>query len=311
MTIRHLKIFIEVAQCGKMRKAAERLFVSQPTISQVIKELEEHYGVLLFQRIKKRLYITDEGKQLLFYAKDVVEQFNHLEEKMRDLSRIEKVKIGATVTVGECILSDIINEFKIKKPTVEVYSYANNTERIEEKLLNGEIDIAIIEGKIKSPHLISIPKIKDYLVLVCSTQHPFAKKDVINLKELANESFAMREKGSGTRELFEEYMIENKLPIKTVFEGNSPEAIKREVVENNCLAVISIGLVQKELRNSKIYIIKNANENWNRHFNVVYHKDKELTDIIRCIVDIIDNYKYLQNCPNFQSGMLINETFDN
>ncbi|RBP63810.1 DNA-binding transcriptional LysR family regulator [Alkalibaculum bacchi] len=308
MTIRHLKIFIEVAQCGKMRSAAERLFVSQPTISQAIRELEQHYGVLLFQRIKKRLYITDEGKQLLFYAKDVVEQFDHLEEKMFNLSRTEKVKIGATVTVGECILSDIINQFKIKEPTVEVYSYANNTERIEEKLLNGEIDIGIIEGKIKSPNLISIPKIKDYLVLVCSNQHPFAKKDVINLKELANKSFAMREKGSGTRELFEEYMIKNKVPIKTVFEGNSPESIKREVVENNCLAVISIGLVQKEVQDSKIHIIKNANEGWNRYFSVVYHKDKELTDKIRCIIDIINNYKYLQNYPKFQSGMLINET---
>ena len=308
MTIRHLKIFIEVAQCGKMRSAAERLFVSQPTISQAIRELEQHYGVLLFQRIKKRLYITDEGKQLLFCAKDVVEQFDHLEEKMLNLSRTEKIKIGATVTVGECILSDIINQFKIKKPTVEVYSYANNTERIEEKLLNGEIDIGIIEGKIKSPHLISIPKIKDYLVLVCSNQHPFAKKDVINLKELANKSFAMREKGSGTRELFEEYMTKNKVAIKTVFEGNSPESIKKEVIENNCLAVISIGLVQKELQDSKIHVIHNANEGWNRYFSVVYHKDKELTDKIRCIIDIINDYEYLQNYPTFQSGMLINET---
>jgi len=305
MTIRHLRIFIEVAECGKMRAAAEKMFISQPTVSQAIKELEMHYGVLLFQRLKKKLYITDEGNRLLFYAKDVVEQFDLLEEKMWSLSKIEKIKIGATITVGECILSNVINKFRMKKPNVEIYSYANNTESIEKRLLDDDIDIGIVEGKIKSPDLISIPKIKDYLVLICSMDHPLAKRPIIQLSELADQNFAMREKGSGTRELFEEYLLKNKIPIKTVFEGNSPETIKKEVIENGCLAVISIGLVLEELRNSKIYVIKNEAGDWNRHFNIVYHKEKILTDGIKCIMDIINDDIYLQNCPEFQSGILV------
>jgi len=103
----------------------------------------------------------------------------------------------------------------------------NNTRAIEAKLLNYEIDIGIVEGEIKSPDLICIPEVKDYLVLICSTDHPFAKRKTVKLKELANESFAMREKGSGTRELFERYMIDSGIEIKIAFEGNSPEAIKK------------------------------------------------------------------------------------
>ena len=207
MTIRHLKIFIEVAESGKMTAAAEKLFISQPTVSQAIRELEEYYGVLLFERLNRKLYITEAGKKLLSYAKIVVRQYDTLEEKMFSLNKVEKIRIGATVTVGECVLSDIINRLRKENPRVTIYSYANNTEIIEEKLLNGEIDIGIVEGKVKSNDLIVIPEMKDRLVLICSTDHPFAKKRTINIKELNDQEFAMREKGSGTRELFENYMV--------------------------------------------------------------------------------------------------------
>ncbi|MGI6425214.1 MAG: LysR substrate-binding domain-containing protein [Tepidanaerobacteraceae bacterium] len=115
-----------------------------------------------------------------------------------------------------------------------------------------------MEGEIKSPDLISVPEVKDYLVLICSTNHPFAKRKTIKLKELADESFAMREKGSGTRELFERYMADNGVEIKIAFEGNSPEAIKKEVINNNYLAVLSICLVETEVKNSQVHIIESC-----------------------------------------------------
>ena len=277
MTIRHLRIFIEVVKEGSMRAAAAKLYISQPTVSQAIRELEEHYGVLLFERLKRRLYITDAGKKLFAYAKRVLKEFDELEEKMLGLGRREKIRIGSTITVGESILSDLINELTKKEPNIEVYSYMNNTRAIEAKLLNYEIDIGIVEGEIKSPDLICIPEVKDYLVLICSTDHPFAKRKTVKLKELANESFAMREKGSGTRELFERYMIDSGIEIKIAFEGNSPEAIKKEVINNSYLAVLSVLLVETEVKNSQIHVIECADGAWDRYFSIVYHKDKVLT----------------------------------
>ncbi|WP_461040319.1 LysR substrate-binding domain-containing protein, partial [Tepidimicrobium xylanilyticum] len=202
-----------------------------------------------------------------------------------------KIRIGATITVGEAILSDVINRFNKKEPNIEVYSYMNNTRLIENKLLKSEIDIGIVEGQIKSSDLISIPEVNDYLVLICSTKHPFARKKTIKLEELANENFAMREKGSGTRELFERYMAENGLDIKIAFEGNSPEAIKKEVINNNYLAVISICLVEEEVKNSQIHIIECAEGAWDRYFSIVYHKDKVLTKGMESLIEIIRDYK--------------------
>ncbi|HHZ03366.1 MAG TPA: LysR family transcriptional regulator [Tissierellia bacterium] len=304
MTIRHLKIFIEVAQWGNMTAAASKLFISQPTVSQAIKELEEHYGILLFERLSKRLYITEAGKKLLFYAKEVVKEFNSLEENMKAISKIEKIRIGATISVGDSILSDLIYQCMKENPKMEIYSSVGNTETIEKKLLNNELDIAIVEGKIKSQDLIVKPVLNDYLVLICSTKHPFAKKKITKIDELRDESFAMREKGSGTRELFEEYMLNNGIPIKIVFEGNTPQSIKQEVIHNNCLSVMSIGLVENEIKDSVIHVIKNEENTWNRYFSIVYHKDKLLTDAIKTLMNIIKDYQYLPFKTIVNAGIL-------
>lgn len=116
MTIRHLKIFIEVVDSGKMSTAASRLFISQPTVSQAISELEVHYGGLLFERLSKKLYITEKGRKLLSYARNVVKSFDDMEDMMLQDKNIEKIRIGATNTVGNCILSEIISSYKEFEP---------------------------------------------------------------------------------------------------------------------------------------------------------------------------------------------------
>jgi DNA-binding transcriptional LysR family regulator len=305
MTIRHLKIFIEVADSGKMRIAASKLYISQPTVSQAIRELEEYYGVLLFERLSKKLYITEKGKKLLSYARNVVKQFDDMEEMMFQVGYVEKIRIGATITVGNCILSDVIKNFKEVNPRIETYSYVNNTKDIEEKLLRSELDIGIVEGKVKSPDLISIPEVNDCLVLACSTKHPFAKKKIIKLAELSKKSFAMREQGSGTRELFERYIQENGISISVTFEGSSSDSIKKAVIENQCLAVISIRLVEEEIKKGHIHAIQNMECDWDRYFSVVYHKNKRITDEMNSLIEVVKNYKHADILQEITTGKLI------
>ena len=305
MTIRHIKIFIEVVDSGKMSTAATKLFISQPTVSQAIKELEEYYGVLLFERLSKKLYITDKGKQLLSYARNVVKQFEDMEEMMLHDNYAKKIRIGATNTVGNCILGDVIKSFRELRPQIEIYSCVSNTKEIEEKLLNSELDIGIVEGKVKSPDLISIPEVNDFLVLVCSAKHPFARKNIVKLDELKNESFAMREQGSGTRELFERYMIEKGVPIRIDFEANSSDTIKKAVIDNQGLAVISIRLVEEEIKSGKIHVIQNTDCDWDRYFSVVYHKNKLITDDMESLIEVVKNYKHVDILQGINTGKLI------
>lgn len=164
MTIRHLKIFLTVAETGKMSMAAEQLYITQPSVSQAIRELEDHYQVLLFERLSKKLYITEDGKKLYVTAKQLVTQFESLEESMRKENRREKIRIGGTVTLGSGLLSKVVRDLRGERPELDIYSYMNNTQIIEQKLLSMELDVGIVEGRVKSRDLVSIPLIDDMLV---------------------------------------------------------------------------------------------------------------------------------------------------
>lgn len=305
MTIRHLRIFIAVTDTGKMSAAAKKLFISQPTVSQAIKELEEHYGGLLFERLSKKLYITPRGKKLLSYARSIVKQFDDMEEMMLRENYVETIRIGATITVGNCLLGEVIHEFKKRSPRTEIYSYVNNTKDVEEHLLTSELDIAIVEGTVKSPDLISLPKVNDFLVLICSPKHPFAQRDTIRLEELGTERFAMRERGSGTRALFEGYMLDKGVPLRIALEANSSDTIKKAVIDNQCLAVISVRLVEEEIKNGKLHVIVNTDSNWNRSFSVVYHKNKVITDEMRNLMEVLDNYRHVDILQGVNVGKLV------
>ena len=226
MTIRHLKIFLTVAEAGKMSLAAEQLFITQPSVSQAIRELEEHYGTLLFERLSKKLYITEDGKTLYVTAKQLVTQFESLEESMRKENRREKIRIGGTITLGSGILSKVVRDLKMEQPDLDIYSYMNNTQIIEQKLLNMELDVGIVEGRVKSRDLISIPLIDDMLVLACGQNHLFYGRHTLFINELNGHDFVKREPGSGTRELFENFIVRHGLDIHTVFEESTPDSIK-------------------------------------------------------------------------------------
>ncbi|KAF5088769.1 HTH-type transcriptional activator CmpR [anaerobic digester metagenome] len=290
MDIRHLKIFISVAETGSMSATAKTFFITQPSVSQVIKELENHYHLLLFERLGKRLFITPAGQQLLNQAHIVVRQFDALEESFSSLGSKEAIRIGSTITVGACLLTSLITDFKQSNPNIDSFSYVNNTKMIEERLLKAELDIGLMEGEIKHPDLIIEPVIDDYLVIACSRHHHFAGRQELNAQELEKEIFVLREEGSGTRELFIDFARSKDLTLNIGWEVTSPEIIKTIVMRNNCLAAISIRLVTEEIENGDIYAIRHQKAIWNRSFSLVYHKDKHLSPAVSSFMDIARKY---------------------
>ena len=115
MTLRHLEIFLAVAETGSMRKAAEQLYISQPTVSGAIREMEEEYDVLLFERLNQRLFITPEGRQLTIYARELLSLFHEMEYTLRHSSDHAILRIGATLTVGTCVLPEILRQLEEEK----------------------------------------------------------------------------------------------------------------------------------------------------------------------------------------------------
>lgn len=283
MNLKHLLIFIEVTKSKNMSSAAKKLSMTQPAISKIILELEDYYHVKLFERYPRELCITDVGKLFLVYAKRITNLCNILEETMKSSNYVQPIQMGVTITIGNFFLEKILNLYSGKDKLKIV---VNNTNNIEEKLLTNELDIGIVEGNIKSPHLIVKPIQEDQLILVCGKNHKFFHQEKeITLQELQYESFIMREKGSGTRDIFVKYVEELGYTLNIDWECTETSVIIKGVIDNYGLTVISKCWVEKELKEGKLKKLNLKNFNLTRTFNLVYHKNKLLSPDLRKLIN--------------------------
>jgi DNA-binding transcriptional LysR family regulator len=285
ITLRHLLIFVQVCDSGNMTAAGERLFMTQPSVSQAISEMEKYYGVKLFERLGKRIYITNPGKKLLSYARHIIKLQQEMERVMqeeRDAGGV--LRIGASVTVGTCILIKIVQELNKLNPHVTIETVIDNTKVIESMLLVDEVDIGLVEGRIHSRDLVTDPFMNDRLVLIGGPQHPWKDRTNIEVSELNGASFILREQGSGTRELFESVMTTHGVKWSQSWVCTSAEAIKNAVAAGMGLSVISRMIVENEMQSGKLIIIEIKDVSFERKFNIVYHKNKFLSDGINNLI---------------------------
>lgn len=288
MTIHHLQIFVAVAECGSMSEAARKHHLSQPTVSQLIRELEEHYGTKLFERLSRKLYITESGKKLLSCAKGLLCGYEEMEYTMSQQKRRERIRTGSSVTVGSCLMPDIVRRFSKKCPEVDIFNQVSNTERVEELLLASELDIAVVEGKVKSEELITEQLMDDYVVLFCAGGHRFAARSEVEIDELCRENFVLREKGSGTREIFERFMKERQKPVHTRWEVVSFASTLRAVCEDNCIGAASVRLLAEALDSGQVKAIYEPGGSWDRSFSLVRHRHKFLTEGLSAFIQVAE-----------------------
>lgn len=286
MTLRHLKIFITVADLGSMTAAAKALYIAQPTVSQSISELEDYYGIKLFDRLSKKLFITEKGSQLLSYARHITDLVNEMEYVMKNPNKSGTIKVGASLTIGTYLLPELVNEFIRQYQFWQVKAVTKNTQDIEQLIIRNEIDFAVVEGMVHTPDIIANPFMDDDLLLVCGRKHKLYGIKSISPGELSGLRFIVREKGSGTRELFENMMAMNEIKWQPDWECNGSDVLKSAAVSGIGVAVISKLLVKKELETGELSGIKIDNIDLKRKFSVIYHKNKFLTNGMKAFMDL-------------------------
>lgn len=217
-TFRHLKIFITVAECGTMRKAAEVLYISQPSVSQAISELEELYQVRLFDRLSRRIYITEAGRLLLSYARQVIKTTESMEESMQRAGTMPIVRIGGSVTVGTVYLGGLTKRLEEAVPGIDIRITVDNTASVERQVLTSELDLAVVEGMLSSEDLIRRTVCDDELVMVAGRDHPLSAARSLTLEDLQGQALISREAGSSERNQFEHvYIIGNTFVLCPLF----------------------------------------------------------------------------------------------
>ncbi len=277
MTRRHLEIFVTVCECGKMSLAAQKLFISQPTVSQAIAELEATYAVRLFERLSKKLYLTEAGQQLEAYARHLLTTFHDLEASLNQSKGSPLLKLGASITVATCLLPKLLQEFESAFAEIHCHVFVDNTQTIEEQLLSSRLDLGLVEGEVKSPLLEKIPFAQDELILVAAPSHPLASLDHLTIADLSRQSFLLREPGSGTRELFLDHLHTQGITIEEKWICNNSEAIKNAARQGQGLTVLSQLLVQEELAEGSLVKLTIENLLLKRRFHLIYHRNKFLS----------------------------------
>jgi len=277
LTLRNLEIFVAVCDVMNMTTAADKLFISQSAISQTISELERHYGVRLFERLSRKLYLTDAGEKLYGYAQHILGMNTDLELAMKTLGEAGSVRLGASVTIATYVLPSLITTFKRSSPALTFTVSGDNTEEIEKKLLADKVDLGLVEGELTAPSLVSTFFSDDDLTLICGTAHRFAALSAVEPRELAGEAFIVREPGSGTRRTFEDVMATHQLPWSALWECNSTDTIKEAVRAGLGIAVLPKIAVQRELRSKTLHALPIKGMDFHRTFKIAYHKNKYLT----------------------------------
>jgi len=277
MTLRHLRIFVAVCETGSVTAAGEKLYIAQPSVSLAVSELEDFYGLKLFDRISKRMYITESGRRFLQYATHIVSLFDDLESETKNYDTTGILRIGTSITIGNCLLIQYIKAFKETHPHIQVQAVINNSYSIEQEILNNHLDIGLIEGEVHSSYIKSESFMDDELVLICGTTHHLAKLGEVDIDILKSEDFILREKGSAGREIFDGIMAASGIEIVPLWESISTQAILRAVSAGLGLSILPFLLVKDYIEKNEIETIKIKDISLKRKFNIIYHKNKFIT----------------------------------
>lgn len=275
-----LTTFITIANIKSFTKAAEILNLTQPAVSQHIKYLEEYYKANLIRKNGKNIDLTEEGQILYKYARELEMIHRDLENELRNKNSIRKIyNVGATMTIGGYVLPYILAEYKKSYKNIDLLLQVNNTEEIIDKLLKRKLDLALVEGNFDRNKFNYIKFKDDEMVLAVSPKHPFAKKNEVTIEEVLEGEIILREKGSGTREVFEDKLRNlgcDMSKFTPYMEIGSISAIKSLVEENLGYSIISMETIKREVRLGSIKVLPVKGVELHREFNFIYLKDSSL-----------------------------------
>src|SRR5215468_8257469 len=214
MNLNHLAIFHAVAQTGSMTRGAEHLDISQPAVSKQVRELEHTLGVHLFDRIGRRVHLSQAGEVLADYARRLFALAHEAEEAMADVRAVGRgrLAIGASTTIGTYLLPGVVAEFWRRHPGVELLVEIENTEQVHRRLARHELGVGLTEGFVEGEGLDAEVFHQDELVVIAARGHRLAGNPRVPLSAVRQEPFVLREPGSGTRAVQEQVLASMRLP---------------------------------------------------------------------------------------------------
>jgi LysR family transcriptional regulator, low CO2-responsive transcriptional regulator len=280
LTLRQLKVFEAVARHLNYTRAAEELHLTQPAVSMQTKQLEESLGVALFEQLGKRIHLTEAGIEVLGYARSVTQQLDELEGVLNRMKGLGGGRLRISVaTTANYFIPTLLGSFSRRYPDVTVSLDVTNRETLLRQLNENTVDLVVMgqppaEADVEAQAFMDNP-----LVVVAPPDHPLAKQRKIPLARLQEETFLVRESGSGTRIAMERFFNERGMRLRTGMEVGSNEAIKQSVQAGLGLGLLSHATIEQELTLKRLVVLDVADLPIMRHWFVVHRRGKRLSAV--------------------------------
>ena len=275
LDFRH-ETFLTLCSCGSFTKAAELLHITQPAVSQHMKYLEEFYGCKLIDTANRKISLTHQGALLREFAMTVFSDSKHFKQ---NISSVEadtmQFSFGATLSIGEYVMPEILSRLLTKYPEMKIHMSVANTQVLLERLNNGELDFIMVEGLFDKSEYDSTLFSLEKFIPVCATKSEFAKEKV-EFQEITRSRLILRERGSGTREIFENILQKNNYSLhafEKVIEIGNMAAIKKMVSDGLGITFLFEVAGKKELEDGSLSVIHIPGFSEQREFNFVLLKN--------------------------------------
>ncbi|MFZ4536386.1 LysR substrate-binding domain-containing protein [Propionivibrio sp.] len=287
-TIRQLQIFSVAATHLSFARAAEKLHLTHPAISLQIKQLEEVFGTMLFDRIGKRVFLTEAGEILLDHARQILQSLKDADESLMALKGLKGGRVAIAVTsTAEYFAPGLLAEFRKEHADVRVRLLVDNREEVSRVLISNEVDLAIMGRPPADMDAEAVSFAPHPLVIIAAAGHPLAGRARLSVKDIATEAMIVRESGSGTRSAMEEFFLQHGIKPRIGMEMGSNEAIKQAVVAGLGISFISQHTLGLELSAGRLTVLKVEGTPVMRRWFLVRHKSKRLTPALGAFWDFV------------------------
>lgn len=280
LTLRQFRVFEAVARHLSFSRAAEELHLSQPAVSMQVKGIEAILGVPLTEQLGKKIFLTDAGLEVLHASQAITARLDDLQYNLAQLRSVDtgRLNMAATSTVN-AVATDILARFRGHHPGVAIHLDVSNRAAVLDQLVGNRIDLAIM-GQVPDGLGLEATRFMDNpLVVIAPPDHPLAGKKKISVRDLASESFLVREAGSGTRGAMERFFAARGLEIQSSMEMSSNEAIKQAVQAGLGLGILSLQTLEMELALKRLAVLAVEGFPIMRHWYVVHRTDKRLSPV--------------------------------
>ena len=290
LNLDQLRIFQAVAQSRSFTRAAAIVHLTQPGVSKHVKQMEQYFGVPLFDRTGKKAVLTEVGGVLFEATQEIMTTIEAAERRIDDLKGLRggRLRLGSSFPIGVYILPRVLAEFRKRYPAVEVQLEICLSEAVETKLLANELDLGLVSHDAGHPRLVARPFLMDELVAIVPSGHVWAKRRRIEPQELAAETVIVAAQGAGTRAVVEERLRAKEIELPNLLEFGNLEGVKHAVEAGLGVSVQARIVVQREMQAGTLHAVRLTAMETGIQFSYVRRKNTHLTHAARELVELLE-----------------------